>query len=88
MPIKRFLEFTKGLFLSGPSDRIPEGTTWRNRGMSALSDKSFKSRSGSAQIHALDAHSLVYFASAWHSGVSTAFYKQTTSKKTGLSGRK
>jgi hypothetical protein len=75
-----------GLYLSGPDDQLPEGFMRRYRGVSPLAQNSAISRDGSALLYSLNAHSLVYFASNWHSGVSTSFYRAAAAIRTGLSG--
>jgi len=89
MPNKtiKIRDFTRGLYLGPDPSESPRGTTVYNRGMHPLADKTWRSRDGSAQLHALNsAHSLYYFADIWFSGVSTSFYRTTVAKKTGLSG--
>lgn len=81
---KIYKTFTKGLYLSGPIDDMPVGTVRRNRGIGAIAENSFLSRPGSTQLYALDAHSIVYFADAWFSGVGTSIYRASTEKVTGL----
>jgi hypothetical protein len=75
-----------GLYLSGPDDRLPEGFMRRYRGVSTLAQNSIISRDGSDLLYSLNAHSLVYFASNWYSGVSTSFYRAAAAIRTGLSG--
>jgi len=88
MPDKKlyWTRFTDGLYLSAEPAGLPLGTTLRNRGIHPVLRGPFRSRDGSTQLHALlAAHSLVYFNDTWYSGLSTAFYEGTTSRKTGLS---
>ena len=80
--------FDKGLALGPPADKLAEGFLVRARGMHARSQSSFKTRDGSALLHALAAHSIACFADTYHYGATTIFYRETTSKKTGLSGNR
>lgn len=78
--------FDKGLAFGPPKDFLQEGYLRRARGMHNLSLGSFKTRPGSSLLHALNAHSIVYFADTYHYGVSTILYRELVSIKTGLSG--
>jgi len=80
--------FTSGLILSPPADLIPEGSVRSNRGISATATGSFRSRFGSSQIDALNAHSIFYFSNVFWYGIGTEFYRATVSKKSGLSGNR
>lgn len=79
-------QFDKGLYLGLPKDKLPPGSCFRYRGVSPLSDGSIRSRNGSAQLSALDAHSIFYFNSNYYYGVLTSLYKGLNVIKTGLSG--
>ena len=79
-------QFDKGLYLGLPKDKLPPGSCFRYRGVSPLSDGSIRSRNGSAQLSALDAHSIFYFNSNYYYGVLTSLYKGLSAIKTGLSG--
>jgi hypothetical protein len=84
---KKFRNFGGGLHLGGGADEIPASHVRRNRGIHPLSDKLFKSRNGSTQLHALNnVHSLIYYKDTWYSAASTLFYKEATQIKSGLSG--
>lgn len=80
--------FTDGLNLSAPADQIPEGQTRSNRGLSPTALGSFRTRFGSTQLSALDAHSIFYFADVFWYGASTILYRTATSVQTGLSGNR
>jgi len=89
MPKKtvHFKRFTNGLYLGSDVSEMPEGTTRRNRSIHPVLDGLYRTREGSAQLHALNAaHSLVYFDDRWYSGVSTDFYSETDVVKQSLSG--
>lgn len=77
--------FTSGLFLSPPPDRLPPGAMVRNRGIHPLAHTSARTRFGSSLLYPSAAHSLRYFADNWHYGVSTSFYRDTELIRSDLS---
>lgn len=81
-------QFDKSLALTPPRTALAEGYMHRNRGLSDLAISSFRSRLGSALIHALNAHSIFYFADIYHYGVGTDFYRGTVSQSQSLSGNR
>lgn len=76
--------FMGGIHLESAPEKVPSGRLLRAKGVHPLTLG--KSRNGSAQLAAIDAHSLFYFAGQWYSGASTVCYRAAVSKKTGLSG--
>ena len=77
-----------GLYLSGGADLTPPGMMRRYRGVSPISVNSLRSRDGSNTLHDLSGapHSAIYYNSKWYTGASTAFYEETSSIRSGLSG--
>lgn len=81
-----FDEFTSGLSISPPEDKIGKNALRRARGVGNIITKSIRSREGSKRLWDLDAHSLYRFANKRYAGVGTILYEDGVSIKTGLSG--
>lgn len=80
MPTTRisFREWTKGLWLKGPTENTPTNALRRAKGVFPLRGGSIKSRSGSVQFFNVNAHSIFKFVGSRILGVGTAIYRGTT----------
>lgn len=68
-------DFSRGLFLSGPREQIPEGFVRRGRGAPQVLTSSFRSRPGSTKLFDLAAHSLFRFNGVRFAGVNNLLYR-------------
>ena len=88
MPLKRvnFRTFAKGLWLAGPRENAPEDALRRAVGVAGLRYGSIRSRSGSALLLALDAHSVVRWKDKRIVGAGTGlFYGVLAGSEVGIS---
>ena len=77
----------KGLWVSGPRDKTPEGHLRRNRGVNLLREREVRSRTGTtADAAVAAAHSLTKFDDVRFQGATTVLYKNAVSIDTGYDG--
>ena len=80
------IDFGGGLWISGPVNRTPKGNFRRFRGVHQIRTSSLRSRNGTTQLFALDAHSLHRFNDLRFQGAGSVLYRDGVSAQTGLTG--
>src|SRR3990170_2660669 len=74
----RWTNFSGGLWLTGPPEDNPDGTLRRATGVAPLRSIALRSRSGTLQYFALNAHSMTRFNDEYVMGVGTSLYKSAS----------
>lgn len=88
MPPITLRDFSKGLWIEGPDDGMPEGTLRRAKGVHPSTRGNIRSRDGSTLLYSLNAHSLARFDDVRYQGAGTIFYRDGVSIKTGLASNR